>query len=448
MKNFAKPLWPWMFGGTTICEEEATHSQILGTLWQGNQASRAFYDKSLRSTHNGVPLRICLRYLLPVEGGHVHSPRPPSLWVAWVDIQGRVHTFRKIPPITKSNISNDLSITTEEDRYPSYIEQTFLGHAFLLVAQESTENHVKEPTVSSLDDLLFVGAYRPERLSTNSAVTPTDLPCHLLEISPRRQPFWKCFCPPMGGSSGSTDFDLRIREAKCLEPLRPTKKEYVEETIHQWPVCVEKDCFDEEPEFGKIFSQDLQYALSRLPRPARRALLQRGTKIFVNRTFWQGPKVQPVLATGLCFHPDKEWLVRHGDLADKAGCVELFNPRHYLKDRELWGRGGVLLHELAHAYHRKCLSDGYENAEVKQCYERAMEEGLYNQVRVHGPQGPVCRGYACQNAMEYFAELSTAFLGCPKRRNEEYNKWYPFNRAQIKEHDPRAYALLCKVWNV
>lgn len=42
--------------------------------------------------------------------------------------------------------------------------------------------------------------------------------------------------------------------------------------------------------------------------------------------------------------------------------------------------------------------------------------------------------------MEYWAELSTAFLGLGGTNpEEEYNKWFPLNREQIKSHDPRAY---------
>lgn len=57
------------------------------------------------------------------------------------------------------------------------------------------------------------------------------------------------------------------------------------------------------------------------------------------------------------------------------------------------------------------------------------------------------KAYAATNRMEYFAELSAAFLGGVDGK-EEYNKWFPFNRKQIKEHDPRAYDLLCRVWKV
>jgi hypothetical protein len=31
---------------------------------------------------------------------------------------------------------------------------------------------------------------------------------------------------------------------------------------------------------------------------------------------------------------------------------------------------------------------------------------------------------------------------------EEYNKCYPFNRQQIKEHDPQAFSVLSKLWSV
>jgi hypothetical protein len=48
--------------------------------------------------------------------------------------------------------------------------------------------------------------------------------------------------------------------------------------------------------------------------------------------------------------------------------------------------------------------------------------------------------------MEYFAELSVAFLGGLGK--EEHNKWFPFNRRQIKEHDPEAFEMLQRIWKV
>jgi hypothetical protein len=52
------------------------------------------------------------------------------------------------------------------------------------------------------------------------------------------------------------------------------------------------------------------------------------------------------------------------------------------------------------------------NQEIHECYyEAAMKEKLHACVEGHGPQGPTAKAYACANEMEYWAELSTAFLG-------------------------------------
>jgi hypothetical protein len=85
-----------------------------------------------------------------------------------------------------------------------------------------------------------------------------------------------------------------------------------------------------------------------------------------------------------------------------------------------------------------------------------MKEKLYDVIKCHtGPissQSPTFqlrKAYACQDHKEYFAELSTAFLGgVGSEATLEYNKWFPFNRMQVKEHDPRAYAMLQKMWGV
>jgi hypothetical protein len=84
---------------------------------------------------------------------------------------------------------------------------------------------------------------------------------------------------------------------------------------------------------------------------------------------------------------------------------------------------------------------------LRQAYDVAMSKGLYDRVPVHGPQGvggPM-RAYACTNCMEFFAELSVAYHWCIDE-NTEYNKWFPFNRAQLQKHDPDTYQVIDKVW--
>lgn len=92
---------------------------------------------------------------------------------------------------------------------------------------------------------------------------------------------------------------------------------------------------------------------------------------------------------------------------------------------------------------------------------------LYDCVPVHGPQGakgPI-KAYACANCMEFFAELSVAFLynhdtNTALREADrlkaadasspvvipEYNKWFPHNATQLKSHDPATYEILGKMW--
>jgi hypothetical protein len=181
-----------------------------------------------------------------------------------------------------------------------------------------------------------------------------------------------------------------------------------------------------------------------LPNHAETYLKQH-CKIWINKSFSWGPKACPVNGIAMCYHPDRRWLVENGLHAEKHQCVEINCASFYKKDCHLWGPGGLFLHELSHAYHHSLLPDGYENKEIEECFQHAMKEALYENVPVHGSNGPTARAYACSNAMEYWAELSTAFLGGLNKK-QEYNKWYPFNRHQLKEHDPRAFEVLSKLW--
>jgi len=47
---------------------------------------------------------------------------------------------------------------------------------------------------------------------------------------------------------------------------------------------------------------------------------------------------------------------------------------------------------------------------------------------------------ALNNEKEYFAEACEAFFGT--------NDFYPFTRAELKEHDPEMFKVLCEVWGV
>ena len=60
-----------------------------------------------------------------------------------------------------------------------------------------------------------------------------------------------------------------------------------------------------------------------------------------------------------------------GMRTDKAGGIEIYSAKEYLRTRHHWGVGGLLLHEFSHAYHDKHCKDGYDNTcilEVKFCH--------------------------------------------------------------------------------
>jgi len=136
----------------------------------------------------------------------------------------------------------------------------------------------------------------------------------------------------------------------------------------------------------------------------------------------------------MCYHPSPDWLRAHGMNPDKAGAVEIANCQNFLgwTHEQPW----MVLHELAHGYHDQVL--GFDNAEVHACYEHARQAKLYDSV-LHW-DGHKVRAYALTNDREYFAEATEAYFGT--------NDFYPFVRAELRTHDPQAYALLEKLWGV
>lgn len=239
------------------------------------------------------------------------------------------------------------------------------------------------------------------------------------------------------------------------KPYDTTTKVYEERALGGWPCRLEPNWSNGDETSAQKLERDICAASLLLP-PHARDYLQRHCRIWVNRSLYWGPSARPIRGNGCCYHPSKKWLVQNGLSGEKHMCVEVNDGPKYRKDCDLWGVGGVMLHELSHAYHHIMIPDGYENKEIKRCYEFAMKEGLYDSIEYHSAgcirdggtiQKSTAKAYASTNAMEYFAELSAAFLG-GLDDSKEYNKWYPFNRKQIQEHDPRAYSMLSRLWKV
>ncbi len=139
---------------------------------------------------------------------------------------------------------------------------------------------------------------------------------------------------------------------------------------------------------------------------------------------------------GTCYHPSPQWLATHGLLREKAGGIEVVNARDFLE----WRRNQpcMTLHELAHAYHHAL---GYDDPDIREAYDSAMAEGLYEAVAYNlAADGAPVRAYAANNPQEYFAELTEAYFGL--------NDYFPFTRPQLRRHDPRGFALVERLWTL
>jgi len=102
---------------------------------------------------------------------------------------------------------------------------------------------------------------------------------------------------------------------------------------------------------------------------------------------------------------------------------------------DLLNRHGTLLHELSHVFHGTI---GRNHLGVEAMYQRAVRSGKYERVDMcDGTRG--VRAYGIQNALEFFASLSVAFLGGE-------NDYFPFTRQDLKAFDPDSFRDLVRLW--
>ena len=137
---------------------------------------------------------------------------------------------------------------------------------------------------------------------------------------------------------------------------------------------------------------------------------------------------------GLVYHPNPNWLESHGFDRRMAKHVHVPKITHLL-DRNQWAQHPyAIMHELAHAYHDQVL--GFNQDEIIAAFEQAKETKIYENVLAHDHRK--VKHYALTNHKEYFAESTESYLGV--------NDFYPFVRAEPKEHDPRMFSLQEKIW--
>jgi dipeptidyl-peptidase-4 len=134
------------------------------------------------------------------------------------------------------------------------------------------------------------------------------------------------------------------------------------------------------------------------------------------------------------YHPGRGWLIANGHDPRLVNHVHIPRAKQ-LFDRRMWAKHPyVVLHELAHSYHDQVLS--FDQPAIVAAYNDAKEKGIYDKVLLF--TGAKVKHYALTNHKEYFAESTEAYFGV--------NDFYPFVRAELKEHDPTMFALMLKLW--
>jgi dipeptidyl-peptidase-4 len=134
------------------------------------------------------------------------------------------------------------------------------------------------------------------------------------------------------------------------------------------------------------------------------------------------------------YHPSRDWLVEHGHDPRLTRKVHITQARELLSRGQMLKHPAVVLHELAHGYHDQFL--GFDDPGILAAYRKARDSGSYTNVLLY--TGQKVRHYGLTDQKEYFAEGTEAYL--------YRNDFYPFVRAELKEHDPALHEVLVKVW--
>jgi hypothetical protein len=203
---------------------------------------------------------------------------------------------------------------------------------------------------------------------------------------------------------------------------------YEVQQVEGWRVLVHKRLIEERADTAAAVLEQLAYQLHLITRVVSAGPVAELKKIpiWIEHHHPRHPCA--------CYHPDIGWLKANGFNPDKHQAVEIANPDNFLEwtKQQPW----MVLHELAHGYHDRVL--GFNDERVLTQFSRMRKAGQYEKVlRWNGK--PV-RHYSLTDHKEYFAEATEAFFGV--------NDYYPFVRAQLREHDREMFDLLREIWDV
>lgn len=204
----------------------------------------------------------------------------------------------------------------------------------------------------------------------------------------------------------------------------PVAREIEGWTIHVEPSLLDGEHADEGAEALRMLASHLHRIALLLPDD--RLEQMRTLEIWIEHD-------HPTLKA-MQYHPGVDWLVEHGHDPRLVKKVHIPHAADLLSRQQIVKHPAVVLHELAHAYHDQILS--FDDPRVVACYRQAKESGTYEDVLLY--TGQKVKHYGLTNHKEYFAEGTEAYF--------YRNDFYPFVRAELKEHDPAFHDLLVEIW--
>jgi len=230
--------------------------------------------------------------------------------------------------------------------------------------------------------------------------------------------------------------DYRQGKEMTSRPGGKTAVRYQTNLIAGWTVLVnERLLAGEKPATDKALEL-LRVQLQEIVRVVPAKAVAELRKV----TLWFSPEY-PGVKPKAEYHPSAGWLRENGRDPAMAKGVEFTDVRDF--ESETRRMPNFTLHELAHAYHDLVLPHGFDNAEIRAAYEHAKAAKIYDRVERwfgNGRSNTFERAYAMTNPMEYFAESTEAFFS--------RNDFFPFNRDELKQHDPEMEQLLARLWTV
>jgi dipeptidyl-peptidase-4 len=206
--------------------------------------------------------------------------------------------------------------------------------------------------------------------------------------------------------------------------IEPVKREIEGWTVHVDPQLLAGEHQEQGELALKMLANHLQRIAILMPEKQLAAL--RKLEIWIEHGH---PELAPMQ-----YHPSEDWLAGRGYDPRLAKKVHIPRAADLTSRGQMLKHPAVILHELAHAYHDQVL--GFEDPGILAAYEQAMAAGKYEKVLLF--TGDTVKHYGATNHKEYFAEATEAYF--------YHNDFYPFVRAELRQHDPVAYAEMERVW--